>query len=116
MAEQDKEQETRREESGSSGTATVKPKRAPKKNPRRKPPQPLPPWKVLLHNDDKNEFPFVMKTFVEVTPLNEKVATQRTYEANDSGVALLLPSPMGWAVLLQVYLQSSGRSGKFESE
>src|SRR4051812_29070159 len=38
-----------------SGTATAKPKRSQKSAPKNKPPQMLPPWKVLLHNDDKNE-------------------------------------------------------------
>ena len=55
-----------------SGAVVAKPVR--KRQPKRKPPQPLPPWKVLLHNDDKNEVPFVIKTIMELTPLNEQDA------------------------------------------
>jgi len=88
------------------GAAVAKPVR--KRRPRRKPPQPLPPWKVLLHNDDKNEFPFVIKTIVELTPLNEQDATQRTHEANDSGVALLLTTHKERAELYQEQFQSKG--------
>jgi ATP-dependent Clp protease adapter protein ClpS len=50
------------------GAAVAKPAR--KQKPRRKPPQPLPPWKVLLHNDDKNDVLFVVTTIMELTPLN----------------------------------------------
>jgi ATP-dependent Clp protease adapter protein ClpS len=90
-----------------SGTAT-KPKRAPKKAPTRKPPQPLPPWKVLLHNDDKNEFDFVIQTVVSLTPLNEQEAEQRTKEAHESGVALLLVTHKERAELYKEQFQSKG--------
>ena len=106
MAEKEKEP-TRGEESG-SGTATIKPKRAPKKNPQQKPPQPLPPWKVLLHNDDKNEFHFVIRTVMELTPLKEQEAVDRTTEANDTGVALLLVTHKERAELYQEQFQSKG--------
>src|SRR4051794_10488429 len=75
---------------GKSGTATAKPKRASKTAPKNKPPQMLPPWKVLLHNDEKNERGFVVKTIVELTTLNEDAAKQCTMEAHETGVALLL--------------------------
>src|SRR6478736_3326948 len=75
---------------GKSGTATAKPKRASKTKPKQKPPQMLPPWKVLLHNDDKNEMMFVVTTIVELTTLNEQDAKQRTVEAHQTGVALLV--------------------------
>jgi ATP-dependent Clp protease adaptor protein ClpS len=65
-------------------------KEAVKPSPVRKPPQPLPQYKVLLHNDDVNVIDYVIGTIVELTPLSEKEAKQRTIEANDSGVALLL--------------------------
>jgi ATP-dependent Clp protease adapter protein ClpS len=108
MAEKDKDQETRRDESSGSGTATAKPKRAPKKNPQHKPPQPLPPWKVLLHNDDKNEIGFVVRTVMELTPLKEQEAELRTVEANDTGVALLLVTHKERAELYQEQFQSKG--------
>src|SRR5688500_13281469 len=73
-----------------SSTATAKPRRAAKPVPKKPPPQMLPPWKVLLHNDDKNDFLFVIATIVELTTLNEQAAKQRTLEAHESGVALLV--------------------------
>jgi ATP-dependent Clp protease adapter protein ClpS len=108
MPEKDKEQEPRREESGGAGTATVKPKRSPKKNPKTNPPQPLPPWKVLLHNDDKNDIHFVVRTVMELTPLKEQEANLRTIEANDTGVALLLVTHKERAELYQEQFQSKG--------
>src|SRR4051812_362110 len=76
--------------SGKDGATATKTKRAPKKSPAKKPPQPLPPWKVLLHNDDKNDFDFVVETVMSLTPLKEQDAELRTKEAHDTGVALLL--------------------------
>src|SRR5580765_102362 len=89
-----------------SGAAVATPVR--KRQPRRKPPQPLPPWKVLLHNDDKNEIPFVVKTITELTPLNEQDAKLRTEEANDTGVALLLTTHKERAELYKEQFQSKG--------
>jgi len=92
--------------SDSSGAAVAKPKQ--KRQPKRKPPQPLPPWKVLLHNDDKNDILFVVKTLTELPPLNEQDAKLRTVEANDTGVALLLTTHEERAELYQEQFQSKG--------
>jgi len=70
------------------GTATLKPKS--KDQPKRTPPKQLPPWKVLLHNDDKNSMVYVIETIVMLTPLNEQDAERRMSEADKTGVALLL--------------------------
>jgi len=94
--------------SDKSGTATAKPKRAQKVAPRRNPPQQLPPWKVLLHNDDKNEVGFVIKTIVELTTLNEQDAKERTNEANETGVALLLTTHKERAELYKDQFESKG--------
>lgn len=61
-----------------------------KRKPVRQPPKPLPLWKVLLHNDDKNDMPHVIASIVELTPLNKQDAELKTKEANDTGVSLLL--------------------------
>jgi len=45
---------------------TAKPKRATRANPKTRPPQMLPPWKVLLHNDDKNSRDFVVDSIIEL--------------------------------------------------
>jgi ATP-dependent Clp protease adaptor protein ClpS len=103
----DKDEKTAKPPSNDgSGAAVAKPVR--KRQPRRKPPQPLPPWKVLLHNDDKNDVPFVIKTIMELTPLNEQDAKERTEEANDTGLALLLTTHKERAELYQEQFQSKG--------
>lgn len=50
----------------------------------------LPPFRVLLHNDDINEIRYVLETVVELTPLNQDQAAVATVEAHRTGVSLLL--------------------------
>lgn len=50
----------------------------------------LPPFKVLLHNDDVNDMLFVVLKVVELTPLSVEEAVERMLEAHHSGVTLLL--------------------------
>ena len=89
-------------------TATAKPKAATKRAPKKKPPGMLPPWKVLLHNDDKNEMGFVVRTIVELTPLDEQAAKQRMMEADQTGVALLLTTHKERAELYKDQFESKG--------
>ncbi len=96
MADQEKMPETPQ-----GATAT-------KAKPVRKPPQPLPPWKVLLHNDDKNDMQHVILSIVELTPLNEQDAVNRMKEAHDTGVALILVTHKERAELYQEQFQSKG--------
>jgi ATP-dependent Clp protease adaptor protein ClpS len=73
----------------SSGTAVAPaPAKKPAK-PSRKPKQ-LPPYKVLLHNDDVNTFEHVILAILKLTALELEEAVTRTLEAHESGVALLL--------------------------
>jgi len=89
-------------EQKTQGGAATKPR------PRRGPSKPLPLWKVLLHNDDKNAVQFVIVSIVELTPLNEDDAVQRTDEAHKTGVALLLVTHKERAELYQEQFQSKG--------
>ncbi len=93
---------------GGGSTATAKPKRATKRAPKKKPPGMLPPWKVLLHNDDKNDMVFVIESIVELTPLNEQDAVLRMKEAHDTGVALLLVTHKERAELYKDQFESKG--------
>jgi ATP-dependent Clp protease adaptor protein ClpS len=94
-------------ESGASSTAT-KPKRARKSAPKKKPPQALPPWKVLLHNDDKNDVGYVVDTIMQLTSLNQQDAELRTKEADKTGLALLLTTHKERAELYQEQFTSKG--------
>ena len=119
MAEKKKQppaqQQQQQDQSSKSGTATAKPKRAAKTSPKQKPPQMLPPWKVLLHNDDKNEMLFVVETIISLTPLNEQDAKQRTIEAHETGVALLLTTHKERAELYKDQFASKGLTVTIEA-
>jgi ATP-dependent Clp protease adaptor protein ClpS len=60
----------------------------------------LPPWRVLLHNDDVNDMLYVADTIVELTTLNRQEAVLRMLEAHNTGVALLLTTHREHAELL----------------
>jgi len=62
----------------------VKPKPSPPR------PRTLPPYKVLLHNDDVNEFGHVILSILKLTPIPREEAILKTLEAHETGVALLL--------------------------
>jgi ATP-dependent Clp protease adaptor protein ClpS len=53
-------------------------------------PRLLPPWKVLLHNDDLNAMDKVVEIIYTLTPLNREQALARMQEAHNAGSALLL--------------------------
>jgi ATP-dependent Clp protease adapter protein ClpS len=103
-----------KEKTGGSGTATAppppktKPKKDKKPLPKPKPPGLMPQWKVLLHNDDKNDVTFVVLSIVELTPLDEQQAVLRTLEAHQTGVALLLTTHKERAELYQEQFTSKG--------
>jgi ATP-dependent Clp protease adapter protein ClpS len=94
------------------GGAAVKGKT--RRSPKKKPPQMLPPWKVLLHNDDKNDIVFVVRTVMELTPLNENAARQCTVEAHKSGVALLLVTHRERAELYKDQFETKGLTTSIE--
>ena len=90
------------QESPEGGTAVLEPEAAP---PQRKP---MPGWAVLLHNDDVNEFVFVARSVVEFARLSVQDAMERTIEAHDSGIALLLVTHRERAELIQEQFQTRG--------
>src|SRR3954468_20786824 len=113
MPDKEKSQKESSDAGGGKGgnkgaTATAKPKTSPKKSPKKKPPKMLPPWKVLLHNDDKNEVMFVVASIIELTPLKEQDAKLRTLEAHETGVALLLTTHKERAELYKDQFESKG--------
>jgi ATP-dependent Clp protease adaptor protein ClpS len=52
--------------------------------------QQLPPYRVILHNDDVNTMDHVVLTILKLTDLNEQEAVERTLEAHFEGASLLL--------------------------
>jgi len=87
------------------GTAT-----ATRPTPRTAPPrlEKLPPFKVLLHNDDVNDVQFVVRSIVELTPLKLERAVQATIEAHTSGVSLLVTTHKELAELYRDQFTSKG--------
>ncbi len=72
---------------GVRNAGTQAPPRPARTRPRRKL---LPPYKVLLHNDDVNDMFHVVKAILKITQLNADAAIQKMLEAHHSGVAVLL--------------------------
>lgn len=66
----------------------------------------LPPWKIILHNDETNLAGYVVKMVQEITKLEEGIAAQRVFEAHKNGHALLLTTHMEKAELLVEMFQS----------
>ncbi len=76
-------------EAGGAGTATrpapvAKPKLSPPKLDR------LPPYRVLLHNDDINDMLHVVGAILELTTLNRTRAFEMMMTAHQRGMCLLL--------------------------
>lgn len=75
-------------------------------SPTRTPPAHLPPYRVLLHNDDVNAVDHVIASLLELTPLNLQRDAEVTLEADTTGVALVLVTHQERAELYQEQLQS----------
>ena len=72
----------------------------------RPPPRRLPAFKVLLHNDDVNSDVHVIRSLVELTPLDTEGAVLVTKEAQETGLALVLVTHRERAELYQEQLAS----------
>ncbi len=66
----------------------------------------LPPWRILLHNDNVNDMPYVVETIVALTRLNRHDAVTRMLEAHTRGLSLLLTTHREHAELLDEQFQS----------
>lgn len=60
----------------------------------------MPPWKIILHNDDVNTAEYVVNKVQEITKLKEEIAVQKVVEADREGQALLLTTHKEKAELL----------------
>lgn len=97
-------------------TATADTATAPAIKP--KPPRPdlLPPYKVILHNDEVNTFEHVIATILNLTHLTQEEAIQRTAEAHVSGCALLLVTHKERAELYQDQFRSASLTVTIEPD
>lgn len=66
----------------------------------------LPPWKVLLHNDDLNDMVDVVMAIQEFTKVTREEAIVRMLEAHSAGVALLLSTHREHAELIAEQFQT----------
>ncbi len=81
---QEQDGETKQLDDGSDSGVAVAPEKARPATKR------LPPYKVLLHNDDVNDMLYVVEKVVHLTPLSVEEAVERMLEAHHVGATLLL--------------------------
>ena len=75
----------------------------------------LPPWSVILHNDDHNEMIYVVRCLVKSVPkLGARRATQIMLEAHNHGKAKVTTCPLELAELYRDRLQSCGLTSTIE--
>ena len=67
--------------------APIRPSPAPSP---RTPTETLPPWNVLLHNDEVNDMGFVVESLCRFARLSVPTATRCTMEAHKKGLSLVL--------------------------
>ena len=99
MAERD--QDVAEEQAPRGTTATSQRPRSARPHPKR-----LPPWRVLLHNDDVNDMPYVVDAIIALTTLNRHDALMRMMEAHQRGISLLLTTHREHAELLSEQFRS----------
>jgi ATP-dependent Clp protease adaptor protein ClpS len=87
-------------------TATQPP--APTRRTTRPKPGKLPPWKVVLHNDQIKGMQDVVITIKRLTPLSDQAAVRRMLEAHARGRALLLTTHRERAELYKYQFASRG--------
>lgn len=94
----------------SESTVNTPTRPAPTQKPTQKPsPTPtesLPPWNVLLHNDEVNEMGFVVESLCRFARLSLPAATRCTMEAHKKGLSLVLSTHREHAELVAEQLTS----------
>jgi ATP-dependent Clp protease adaptor protein ClpS len=75
----------------------------------------LPPWNLVLHNDDHNEMMYVVETIVRCTPLTAPVAVRRMVEAHTRGKTTLLTTHRELAELYRERLESAKLTATLEA-
>lgn len=113
VEQQDETQNTGLGETSEAAPPRSTPQKAPSRPPQRRE---LPQFRVILHNDDVNEIPFVVRTVLRLTPLNRMRATLVTLHAHYHGVALLLITHKERAELYQAQFRGRGLTVTIEPD
>ena len=75
----------------------------------------LPPWSVILHNDDQNDMVYVVRSLIKCVPnLGARRATQIMFEAHSQGKAVVTTCPLELAELYRERLQTCGLTASIE--
>lgn len=75
----------------------------------------LPPYAVILHNDDHNEMLYVVRSLVICVPeVTAEQAVQIMIEAHEAGRALVVVCPLERAELYRDRLESRGLTATIE--
>jgi ATP-dependent Clp protease adaptor protein ClpS len=75
----------------------------------------LPPWSVILHNDDHHEMLYVVRSLVKSVPnLGATRATQIMLEAHNHGKAVVTTCPLELAELYRDRLEGFGLTATIE--
>ena len=75
----------------------------------------LPPWSVILHNDDHNDMPYVVQCLLKTVPgLSRPRATEIMLEAHHHGHAVVTTCPLELAELYRDQLSSFGLTATIE--
>ena len=76
----------------------------------------LPPYAVILHNDDVHDMEYVVTSLLRCVPsLNQQRATEIMLEAHNSGRSPVIVCPLEPAELYRERLQSRGLIATIES-
>jgi ATP-dependent Clp protease adaptor protein ClpS len=75
----------------------------------------LPPWSVILHNDDHNDMIHVVRSLIKSVPnLGTTRATRIMLEAHNRGKAIVTTCPLELAELYRDRLESFGLTATIE--
>jgi ATP-dependent Clp protease adaptor protein ClpS len=75
----------------------------------------LPPWSVILHNDDHNDMVHVVVSLIKSVPkLSRRRATEIMFEAHNHGKALVTTCPLELAELYRDRLEGFGLTATIE--
>ncbi|MGI9148303.1 MAG: ATP-dependent Clp protease adaptor ClpS [Chloroflexota bacterium] len=75
----------------------------------------LPPWSVILHNDDHNDMLHVVRALIKSVPkLGTTRATKIMLEAHNRGKAIVTTCPLELAELYRERLQTFGLTATIE--